>query len=116
MPRQSSWRYCGLQPLVPLFPGFGVSPYAFLPLLLWLFHWSWSMAYLAMGTMSVCIVMAKVGLSLRRLGALIQHRLRGRRIHARPWWYRRRFAPAGHRVGSLRSSMRYDDESDGSAP
>jgi intracellular multiplication protein IcmT len=110
MSRQTTWRYCGVQPLVPLLPGFGVSPYAFLPLLLWLFHWSWSMAYLAIGTMLACIVMAKFGFTMKRLVAFIQHRLRGKRIHARPWWYRKRFSPAGHRVGSLRSGICYDDE------
>lgn len=113
MARRSTWRYCGLQPVVPLLPGFGVSPYAFLPLLLWMFHWSWFMAYLAIGTMVACVVMAKFGFTMSRLTASIKHRLRGKRIHARPWWYRNRFAPAGNRVGSLRSGLSYDDEGDG---
>lgn len=108
--RRSTWRWCSNQPTIPLMPGFGVSPYAFLPLFLWLFHWSWGMFYFGLFTMLLCIALAKFGFTLKRLAAYGKHVLRGKRIYARPWWYRKRFAPPGNRVGSLRSGVSYGDE------
>ncbi|WP_198506841.1 IcmT/TraK family protein [Dyella ginsengisoli] len=110
--KRSTWRHCSNPPTIPLLPGLGVSPFAFLPLLLWLFHWSWTMFYIALGSVALFVVLAKVGYTRQTATGLIRHRLRGSRIHARPWWYRKRFAPVGNRVGSLRSDVTYDEEGD----
>lgn len=110
--KRSTWRNCSNPPSIPILPGIGVSPYAFLPLLLWAFHWTTTMFYIAVSTVVLFIVMAKVGYTRQTATALLKHRLRGSRIYARPWWYRKRFAPAGNRVGSLRSDVTYADEGD----
>lgn len=112
MSRRATWRWGGIAPTVPIFPGFGVSPYAFLPLIIWAFHWAWITFYIAIVTMGVFIVMAKMGFNYARLVAWLQNKLRGKRVYARPWWYRNRYAPYGHRVGQLRSELTYDQEDD----
>jgi intracellular multiplication protein IcmT len=98
---------------VPIFPGLGVSPYTFLPLLIWMFSWSWTTLYIALCTMAASVLLAKMGYTYKRMSALVKHKLRGPRIYARPWWHRKRYAPAGNRIGDRRSGLSYEHDSQG---
>jgi intracellular multiplication protein IcmT len=112
MKAKTHWRWASQSPTVPILPGVGVAPAAFLPLIIWAFHWAWLTFYIAIATMIVFIIMAKMGFNYTRLTAWIQNKLRGKRVYARPWWYRNHFAPPGHRVGVRRSGFTYDQKTD----
>jgi intracellular multiplication protein IcmT len=80
---------------MPLLPGFGVSPYSLLPVMVFLFHWSWWTFYTAVGCIALSILLAKLGYPFSVLIAAISNKLRGNRIYARPWWYRNRYVGRG---------------------
>ncbi len=108
---RATWRWAAVPPSIPIFPGLGVSPYAFLPLLIFLFWWSWLTFYLAIGAMVFFVALAKIGYTYSGFMAWIKHKLRGPRIHARPWWYRKRFAPPSwYAIGRRRSELTYDND------
>lgn len=94
-PRTSTWRWASLPPTVPLLPGFGISPYSLLPVLVFLFHWAWWTFYTAIAGIALSIVLAKLGYSFSVLIDAAKNRLRGDRIYARPWWYRNRYVGRG---------------------
>ena len=112
MSQPIKWRWASVRPTIPVFVGVGVSPYAFLPLLIWLFWWSWTTFYVAMGALLLSIIMAVRGFTLTRLLSFLRHVLRGRTIQARPWWYLKRYAPRNPRIGDLRSDVTYPDLDD----
>ena len=62
--------------------------------------------------MLLSIVMALRGYTMPRLMSSIRHRLRGNYIRARPWWYLKRYAPSGDRVGMVRRGVSYGDLTD----
>ena len=110
MSKRRTWRWCSVQPTVPIFPGLGVSPYTFLPLLIWMFSWSWDTLYIAVGTMAMSVLLAKMGYTYQRMTAWVKQRLRGSRIYARPWSHRKRYAPTGNRIGDRRSGLSYEHD------
>jgi len=69
----------------------GIPVIAYLPVFIFLFHIRWWTFYLAIGVIAVFAILAKFGYTFKVLYRRFLHLLRGNRLIARPWWYRRRF-------------------------
>ncbi|MBU2708703.1 IcmT/TraK family protein [Zooshikella marina] len=82
----SIWKYASHDETV-----FGITPVAYAPLFIWLYHWSWTTFYIAAGTIVFFSILRKFGFSFKVIWAKFLHIVRGSIIHARPWWYRNRF-------------------------
>lgn len=112
MTRGVKWRWASVPPTIPIFVGVGVTPYAFAPLLIWMFWWTWITFYIAIAAFVLAVFMALRGYTMQRLMSGIRHALRGRYVRARPWWYLKRYARSSDRIGTLRSEVSYLDVSD----
>lgn len=87
MSRPSVWRHAGRAPTI-----FGVPVVAFLPMILFLFHWAWWTFYLSVGVVAFYTFLRyKLGYTFPVLWGRLLHKLRGPHVHARPWWYRKRY-------------------------
>lgn len=82
----SKWRYASIEPTL-----LGIPCIAYLPIFIFMYHISWTTFYISVGTIAFYGLLAKFGFTLTVLLGKIQHVLRGTRIYARPWWYRKRF-------------------------
>lgn len=82
----SIWRHASQVPTM-----LGIPCIAYIPIFGWLFHMRWWTFWLAVGTIVVYAILAKVGFTFKVLWQRALHILRGSRVFARPWWYRNRF-------------------------
>ena len=82
----SIWRWASATPKL-----WGIPCTAFLPIFGWMFHMRWWTFHLAVASIVAFGVLAKFGLTFTVLYRKAITILRGRRIYARPWWYRNRF-------------------------
>lgn len=80
------WRYAGLTPKI-----FGVPAIAYMPILLFLVHMkAWTLV-LALGSIVIGWMLSFLGFDLKVLYGKMTQLIRGKRIVAHGWWYRRRF-------------------------
>jgi intracellular multiplication protein IcmT len=82
----SIWRAASLTPKLA-----GLPCTAYLPIFIWMFHARWWTFYVALGCIATFGVLVKFGLTFPVLWRKLLHLLRGRKVYARPWWYRNRF-------------------------
>ena len=82
----SIWRAASKTPVL-----WGVPCTAYLPIFGWGFHMAWWTFFGAIGSIVAFGVLARYGLTFTVLYRKFMGLLRGKRIYARPWWYRKRF-------------------------
>ena len=82
----SIWRAASLVPKLA-----GIPCTAYLPIFIWGFHFAWWTFWLAVGSIATFGLLAKLGWTIPVLLRKFTSVLRGRRVYARPWWYRNRF-------------------------
>lgn len=63
---------------------------AYLPIFILLYFPSRGMLMTTIGIIVFFGLLNSKGLTLKVLTAKVFHRIRGRKAHARPWWYRKR--------------------------
>lgn len=82
----SKWRYASVEPTL-----LGIPCIAYTPLFIFMYHISWLTFYIAVGVIVFYGILARLGYPFTVLLNKVLHLLRGSRIYARPWWYRKRF-------------------------
>lgn len=82
----SIWRDASKTPTV-----LGIPCTAFLPLFGWGFHMAWWTFFTAIGFVAAFGILAHLGVDFTVLYRKCMGALRGKRVYARPWWYRNRF-------------------------
>ena len=74
----------------PVIPGTGIHAMAMTPMVLWTVWWSWANFALLVLVVVLFAALEIKGRRPRWLIARQRSRLRGQRVQARPYWYRRR--------------------------
>ncbi|GIK74407.1 MAG: phosphoesterase [Chloroflexota bacterium] len=82
----NEWRNAGKTPRI-----LGIDARAIFPIAFWLLHMRTWTFILAMIGIAIFAVLERFGYTVPVFLRFIKHKLRGRTLHARPWWVRRRF-------------------------
>lgn len=82
----SIWRNASRTPTLFMIPCF-----AYLSVFIWLYHMCWLTFWTALAVIVFYGILAKFGLTFTVLWGKFLHLMRGKRVTARPWWYRKRF-------------------------
>lgn len=88
MRKTNKWRWSTPAPSI-----WGIPAVAFLPLIIvmyWLKFFPYTL-YAALSIIGACAIMNKYGYTLKVFIGKVRCILRGKKIHARPWWMRKKF-------------------------
>ncbi|HCA3439664.1 TPA: IcmT/TraK family protein [Salmonella enterica subsp. salamae serovar 35:g,m,s,t:-] len=88
MAKQNKWRWGAITPSV-----WGIPVIAFMPLIIvaYCLNYFPYTLYVAIATIGSCALLNRYGYTLKVFIGKVKSMLRGPKIMARPWWYRKRF-------------------------